>query len=296
MKRPFFNMERRHGLVGLLFISPFLVGFFQFFLFPAITSVRRSFSNVSFVDAREVLEPAGFANYAHVFFTDPEFLQLLIAYFQFLLPQLGIVLVFSMFIALTLEQKFLGRVFFRAIFFVPVIVSSGIVISILSDDLTNQAMQENTAIFITNNRILINLLIDARVGAPIIGAVLGVINSIFDLAWRSGVQILLFLAALVSIPKSFYEASTIEGASGWSTFWKITFPMISPFILVCVVYTIVDTFTDYSNPLINYIYETIQHLDYGYASAMAWVYTLAVFSVLGATVGLISRRVFYMVD
>ena len=295
-KRPIFTMERKHGLVGLLFVSPFLIGFFQFFLFPVIASVQRSFSHVRFVDAREVLEPVGFDNYLHIFFTDPEFLQLFVEYFQILLPQLAIVLIFSMFIALVLEQKFFGRTFFRAIFFVPVIVSSGIIISILSDDLTNQAMQENTAIFITNNRILINLLFDAGIGAPIIEAVLGIVNSIFDLAWRSGVQILLFLAALISIPKSFYEASKIEGASNWSTFWKITFPIISPFILVCIVYTIVDTFTDYSNPLINYIYETIRDLDYGTSSAMAWVYSLAVFLVLGATVGLASRRVFYMVE
>jgi ABC-type sugar transport system permease subunit len=110
------------------------------------------------------------------------------------------------------------------------------------------------------------------------------------------VQILLFLAALISIPKSFYEASNIEGASAWSTYWKITFPMVSPYILVAIVYTVVDSFTDYDNALINYIYDNIRQMFHGTASAMAWVYTLSVFALMGVIVGLTSRRVFYMVD
>jgi ABC-type sugar transport system permease subunit len=258
--------------------------------------VRRAFSEVTFYQAREVMTHTGLDNFQHIFFRDPEYLQLLTGYFAVMLPQLLIVLIFSMFIALILQQKFRGRTLARAIFFLPVIVSSGIVMNILGNDLTNQAAQESTAIFIMNNRVLMEIMIDAGVGAAMIEQVLAVVSSIFDLAWRSGVQILLFLAALIAIPKSFYEASTIEGASGWSTFWKITFPMISPFILVSLVYTIVDSFTDYDNELINYIYQNIRDLFYGTASAMSWVYTIAVFAVLGVIIGLVSRRVFYMVD
>jgi len=295
-KRTFLTMERKSGLVGVAFISPFLIGFLILFLIPVISSVQRSFSNWDLVEGREVLTFTGLSNYHDILFVDPEFLQLLAGYFMQMLPQLLIVLIFSMFIALLLQQKFRGRTLARAIFFVPVIVSSGIVMSILGSDLTNQQAQESVAVFITNNRVIINLLMDAQVGTQVIGFVLDVITSIFDMAWRSGVQILLFLAALISIPNSFYEASTIEGASPWQTFWKITFPMISPYILVCLVYTIVDSFTDYSNELINYIYDNIRLLFYAEASAMAWVYTVAVFVVLGVILGITSRRVFYMVD
>lgn len=295
-RRPILTMERRYGLAGLAFVSPFILGFFLFFLFPVISSVQRSFSAVSWEDGREVLTHAGLDNYRDIFFRDPNFLQFLAEYFRNMIPQLFIVLIFAMFIALILQQKFKGRTLARAIFFLPVIVSSGIVMSILGNDLTNQAMQENTAVFITNNRVLMDIMLDAQIGVPVIEQVLGVISQIFDLAWRSGVQILLFLAALIAIPKSFYEASVIEGASSWQTFWKITFPMISPYILVCLVYTIVDSFTDYSNELINYIYDNIRQLLYGPASAMAWIYTLTVFVVLGIIIGFASRRVFYMVD
>ncbi|MCL2364071.1 MAG: sugar ABC transporter permease [Defluviitaleaceae bacterium] len=295
-RKTFFTMERRWGLAGVAFVSPFIIGFVLFFLFPVIQSVQRAFVDVGWDQGREVWEPVGLDNFQNIFFRDPDFLQYLGNYFTQMLPQLVIVLIFSMFIALMLQQKFRGRTLARAVYFLPVIVSSGIVMSILGNDLTNQAAQESTAIFITNNRILMDLMVDAGFGAAMMEAVVDVVGTIFDLAWRSGVQILLFLAALIAIPKSFYEASTIEGASSWSTFWKITFPMVSPFILVCLVYTIVDSFTDYDNELINYIYQNIRDLFYGTASAMSWVYTLAVFAVLGVIIGLVSRRVFYMVD
>ena len=294
--RSVLTMERRWAMAGVVFVSPFILGFLLFFLFPMITSIRRAFSDVSWNEGREVLTPTGLSNFQDIFFRDPDFMQFLAEYFLQMLPQLIIVLIFSMFIALMLQQKFKGRTLARAVFFVPVIVSSGIVMNILGNDLTNQAAQDGTAAMLTNNRILIDLMLDAQLGAGLIVLVLDVINSIFDLAWRSGVQILIFLAALIAIPKSFYEASNIEGASSWSTYWKITFPMISPYILVCMVYTIVDSFTDYDNELINYIYQNIRDLFYGTASAMSWVYTLAVFLVLGVIVGLTSRRVFYMVD
>ena len=295
-RKSFFTMERRWGMAGIAFVSPFIIGFVLFFLFPVIQSVQRAFVDVGWDQGREVWEPVGLDNFQNIFFRDPHFLQYLGEYFAQMLPQLIIVLIFSMFIALMLQQKFRGRTLARAVYFLPVIVSSGIVMSILGNDLTNQAAQESTAIFITNNRILMDLMVDAGFGAAMMEAVVDVVGTIFDLAWRSGVQILLFLAALIAIPKSFYEASTIEGASSWSTFWKITFPMISPFILVCLVYTIVDSFTDYDNELINYIYQNIRDLFYGTASAMSWVYTLAVFAVLGVIIGFVSRRVFYMVD
>jgi ABC-type glycerol-3-phosphate transport system permease component len=142
--------------------------------------------------------------------------------------------------------------------------------------------------------VIASILLEARVGMPLISALLGVVGAIFDLTWKSGVQILLFLAALHAIPRSFYEASDIEGASAWVGFWKITFPMISPYILVCIVITVVESFSDYNQPLVKSIFDEIRAMSYGPGSAMAWFYTLTVFVGLGAVLGLISRKVFYM--
>ncbi len=295
-KRKFFTIERSGALAGYLFILPFIIGFVLFFLMPLIQSARNSFSVVEMGRTGFTLNPVGLQHYSDLIFKNSQFLPMLAGYFQTIAYELVFILIFSLFLALLLQQKFRGRTLARAIFFLPVIVSSGIVISIIGSDLTNQAMRENTNIFISNNRVIMDLLIEAQLGLPMIEALLSVVSTIFDLTWKSGVQILLFLAALHSIPTSFYEASEIEGASGWVSFWKITFPMISPYILVCFVITVVESFSDYNNLLINTIYTEIRAMNYGPGTAMAWVYTLSVFAALGVVLGLTSRRVFYMVD
>ena len=295
-KRAFLSVKRRNSIAGLLYVSPFLFGFLLFFLTPMVSSFRNSFSIIEMQKTKQITTWVGLRNYGDLIFKNAEYLPLLTGYFRALAYQLPIVLVFSLFIGLILKQKFHGRTIARAVFFFPVIVSSGVVISILGNDLTNQSLRQNTTIFITNNKVLTDLLIEARVGAPVISFLLRTVETIFDLTWKSGVQILLFLAALMSIPDSFYEAGSIEGASGWVTFWKITFPMITPYILVCLVLTIVDSFTDYNNPLINYIYAEIRNINYGPSSAMAWVYTVSVFILMSVIIGLVSGKVFYMAD
>ena len=124
-----------------------------------------------------------------------------------------------------------------------------------------------------------------------------VADNIFNITWKSGVQILLFLAGLQSVPGSLYEAASVEGATGWETFWKITFPMITPQLVIVTTYTIVDTFTDYGNQVMQDIYTTaFDRMEYGISSAMAWVYFAAVLAILGIVNWLLSKITFYMVD
>jgi ABC-type sugar transport system permease subunit len=295
-KRRWLTIERRNALAGYAFIFPFIIGFLLFFLVPLIRSLQNSLSSVAVSRSGFELTWVGLQNYSNLIFRDAEYLPNLWGYFQNIAYTLIFVMLFSLFIALMLQQNFRGRTLARAIFFLPVIVSSGIVISIIGGDLTNQAMRESSNIFITNNRVITDILLEAQIGLPLIQALLQVVSAIFDLTWKSGVQILLFLAALHSIPRSFYEASDIEGASGWVSFWKITFPMISPYILVCIVITVIESFSDYNNALLNSIFEEVRSMSYGPGSAMAWFYTLAVFVALGAVLALTSRKVFYMVD
>jgi ABC-type sugar transport system permease subunit len=283
-------------LAGYLFILPFIVGFVRFFFVPLVQSALNSFSLVEMSRSGFSRSYVGLQHYSDLIFKNSLYLPLLAGYFQTMGYELVFILIFSMFIALLLQQKFRGRTLARVVFFLPVIVSSGIVINIIGNDLSNQAMRESTNIFISNNRIITELLLEAQLGLPMIDALLSVVGTIFDLTWKSGVQILLFLAALHSIPTSFYEASEIEGASGWVSFWKITFPMISPYILVCFVVTVVESFSDYNNLLINSIYTEVRAMNYGPGSAMAWMYTVTVFAALGIILGLVSRKVFYIVD
>ena len=294
MKRRWLTIERRNALAGFAFISPFIAGFILFFLVPLIKSLENSFSSVEVTRYGFKLTWVGLKNYSDLLFKNANYLRNLTGYFAYIGYTTVFILIFSLFIALMLRQKFRGRTLARAVFFLPVIVSSGIVMSIIGNDLTSQAMRESSNVFISNNRVITNILLEAQIGLPLIEALLGVVTTIFDLTWKSGVQILLFLAALHAIPRSFYEAAEIEGASGWVSFWKITFPMISPYILVCIAITVIESFSDYNNPLLASIYAEIRAMSYGPGSAMAWFYTVTVFIALGIVLGLVSRKVFYM--
>ena len=126
----------------------------------------------------------------------------------------------------------------------------------------------------------------------IINAIIGTIDTIFQLAWHSGIQILLFLASLQSIPRALYESSSIEGANSWEDFWFITLPMISPILIVNCVYTIIDGFTDYSNVLMSHIFGYTNKLSYGISSAMAWAYFIIIAAIVAVVYKLINKRAF----
>jgi ABC-type sugar transport system permease subunit len=112
--------------------------------------------------------------------------------------------------------------------------------------------------------------------------------------WKTGVQILLFLAGLQGISPSLYESARCDGATEWENFWKITLPMISPVILLNLIYTLVDSFTDINNRMMTYIKDTaFIKIQMGYASAMGWIYFLFIFVLLILVFVLTRRLVFY---
>jgi ABC-type sugar transport system permease subunit len=121
------------------------------------------------------------------------------------------------------------------------------------------------------------------------------LNRLGLVLWRSGIQILLFLAALQGISRSLYEAGRIDGASEWVLFWRVTLPIISPVMLAVVVFTVVDSFMDtFNNPILDYVRKTaFERAKYGYAAALSWIYFLLVFAVLIVLLALMRRRVFY---
>jgi ABC-type sugar transport system permease subunit len=133
-----------------------------------------------------------------------------------------------------------------------------------------------------------------QVGTELLEYVIGVVNDIYNIINRSGVQMLIFLAGLQSISPAIYESCQIDGATSWETFWKITFPMISPMILVNAIYTIIDSFTSESNVVMTFIQNLANDGSSGdVAVAMYWMYFLVVILILAAISGLISAYVFY---
>ncbi len=293
------GIARRRAMTGRLFVLPFTLGFILLFLYPALESLRYSFSNVSFSEGVFSVSWLGVDHYVFAFTRDSKFPVMLADTFKNMALQVPVILLFSMFIAMILNQKFRGRMLARAVFFLPVIVTSGIIISLLNEDIFNQTIQtgnqQSTAIFQATG--LQQMLVSLRIPTTVITTLTEMVSTIFDMLWRSGVQILIFLAAMQSVPSQLYEAARIEGATGWESYWKITFPMISPLIFTCLVYTIVDTFTDYSNELMLTIQQmAFEQLRYAYACAMAWIFFVLVAVVILIVNRVVGRYVFYTVE
>ena len=293
------RMAGRRAWTGRMFVLPFTLGFFLLFLYPALQSLRYSLSNVSFENGIFQVVWLGLDHYVIAFTKDAQFPVLLADAFRNMALQVPVILLFSMFIAMILNQRFRGRTAARAVFFLPVIVTSGIIISILNEDIFNQTIQmgnqQSTAIFQSTG--LQQMMLGLKIPAGVITALTEVVNSIFDMLWHSGVQILIFLAAMQGVPGQLYEAARIEGATAWESYWKITFPIISPLLFTCLIYSVIDTFTDYSNALMLTIHQmAFQQLRYSYACAMAWVFFILVSLLIGLIYLLVGRHVYYSVD
>lgn len=275
------SYEKKRQKYGWLFISPWLIGLLIFFCRPIISSLKYSFSEISLEGGLNTTF-IGISQYNELFFKDTEYLPALLEAFKNLIQTVPLVLAFSLFVAIILNQDFIGRTFSRALFFLPVIVASGVVLQMLNEDAVNSNMMYenmNTTLFgATGLKVLLTQM---NLPTDIVSSLVGVVNGVFEMVWKSGIQILLFLSGLQSIPGSYYETANIEGANVWMAFWKITFPMLLPTLLVAVVYSIVDSFTYYSNPVMELIDITyLEKLRFGYASAMSWLYFVLIMVIL----------------
>lgn len=297
MKRKKMAYERKKKWAGLLFLAPFLIGFIYFFIVPFVNAFAYSFSDVKITTAGFNTTYVGIDYYKRAFTNDPDFIRRLTYSLQTMLWQIPLCMVFSVFIALILNAEFRGRTLVRGIFFLPVIIASGIVINIISMDAVASSMmagEKSSALFlgIEFGSMLINM------GFPLVVAerLMIVVNNIFQLVWKSGVQILLLIAGMQSVPVSVYEAAQIEGATGWEIFWKITLPLVSPIIFLCSFYTIVDASGDASNSMVIYIRNMASQLRMSYASMMAVVWFGVIMLFAGIAYLLLHKFVYYMDD
>lgn len=294
------SLVGKEAIAGLLFIIPFLVGFFGNFLPLIIESIKFSLSNMEVTSSGYVLSQAGnngFEHYIRLLTIDPDFNQMLLRSLGEMALKVPLVIIFSFFAANLLNQEFKGRAIARSIFFFPVILTSGVILGLENSDLLVRTLSD-TGANVDDTEAVLNVVYFIRtytdLPMSIINYLTSAINGIYDIIIASGVQILIFLAALQSISPSLYEASSIEGATKWESFWKITFPMVSPIILVNSVYTIIDTFTNETNEMMSEIKSTIfTEIKYGYGSAMAWFYFICIAIVLAVVGSIISRKVFY---
>ena len=305
-RRKIASLDKRKARVGWIFVLPFIIGFLFVYLPILKDSLYLSLCEMNTIKGGGyTLDFVGFRNYSDALFGEygTEYIQTLLTGIGGLVLEVPAILLFSLFMAILLNQKMMGRAAFRAIFFLPVVLATGIMETIENQNILGAYMGETSGIddgsgssaadSIVSAMDIETLFASMKVGTKLVGYVVGIVNQIYGIVNRSGVQMLIFLAGLQSISPAIYEACRIDGATGWETFWKVTFPMISPMILVNAVYTIIDSFTTESNTVMSYISKITNKVGTEVSTAMSWIYFLIVILILLIVAGVMSMFVFY---
>lgn len=292
------GLEQKKAMQGYLYVLPWVIGFFAFFLYPMIQTAVYSFNTLNKSDFS--LSFAGWKNYYDAFRTDVNFPQYL-GNSMLDLKDVLLILIFSFFVALLLRRKFPGSLIVKAIFFITILMESDMFLQLQSS--TSSVMNAQMASTVTEAQNTFTMLKSMDVtkyfsslgfSTDAIKYLNTAISNIFGIMVKSGIQVFIFLAALHGIPDSMYEAANMEGATQWETFWKVTFPMCGPMILVNFVYTVVDSFGSSSNDALQYIYTTaVTDFNFGFSAAMAWIYFLCISLILGVVFLIFGRKVFY---
>lgn len=292
--------ERRKALYGYGFLAIWIIGTLYFFIRPLITSFWYSLNKTTVTIGQMSTEFIGIQNYIDTFTKDTDYTEALLTVLKDTLWKTPIIIIFSILIAVILNQKFRGRTFARAVFFLPVIIATGPVMSIINGDMDSSgyaggADQFSTMFETDMAGALLRFLGVYNISDSVTEVISLITSDIFNLVWNSGIQIIIFLAALQNIPFSAKEAAQIEGATGWEFFWKITLPYISPMIIANLIYTIVDSFIDPANGVMALVLQQASAWNHGYSAAMAWAYFLIVILALGIVLPIVNKFVYYEV-
>ena len=283
-KRKYKSIETIKSRYGYYFTLLWIIGFVLFFGWPLIQSIWFTFCEV--VPTKNGLDAdfVGLKNYIYYINEHPSYPNWLSAALTSILYSLPIILLVSLVLALLLNQKFRGRLFFRALYFVPVIIATGVVVDLMFQTTSEELTAAGVSLGISDSRFSIEDVV-GWLDMPDQVAKYDklIINNIFDLLWSCGIQTVLFIAGLQSIPRTLYEASKVEGASKWEEFWFITFPMLGSVTLLVSVFTMVDLFTSEDNNLVEVAYFLMDTAQIHQPSTMLWIY----FGVVGAVMGLV---------
>src|SRR5437867_5568967 len=244
-KRMSLTMQRT--LEGYFFVAPWVLGFLVFMAWPLFQSFYLSFHELQATSLSD-LKFRGIDNYKEAFFIDARFLPRLLDTLQQNLLDVPVIMIFSLFSAILANQKIRGAMAFRAVFFLPLVIGSALVI--------RQLFDQGVGGLVLSRGVNIEDLAFQYVGPDAAQGINDLLNRLLFVLWRTGVQMLIFLAGLNAISPVLYEAARVDGATDWDRFWKVTLPLLSPVILVNLVYTIVESFTDAFNSVLKYIQDT----------------------------------------
>lgn len=266
---------------GMICVAPWVLGLIVFFVIPIFQSFYYTFCDVKLQVGGLQTKWIGLDNLKSVLTQDAYFTDNLASSVGTFAYSFPIILILSLVLALLLNQKFRGRVLFRAIYFLPVIIASGVILgTVMGQTNINSTAQTDEAV--SQNLIDVSELINwiglpAKIGNYFQSA----ITSIMNLLWTCGVQIVLFIAGMQSIPDLYYEVAKVEGATGWESFWYITLPSLSRVITLVTVYTMVELMTSRTDKVIIQAYGNMESQYFGASSAMLWIYFLIIGAILG---------------
>lgn len=266
------KLSQKEAITGLLFVTPWFIGTAMFLIYPLATSFWYSLNNILITPKGRVFNFIGRGNYTQILMSDPDFPMELSTYLLSTVISVPVIVVFALIIAMLLNGKIVCKGFFRLIFFLPVIVVSGPVMNMLTE--------QGAATISTIDASAIESVLEDILPSMLASTIGDLFENMVTMLWYSGVQILIFLSALQKIDRAQYEAAQMDGASGWECFWKITLPTVKPMILLNVIYTIVFISGNEQNSIITLIQDSMfsggEGKGYGYAAAMAWIYSLVV--------------------
>ena len=279
---------------GLLFVLPFIIGFIWMFFLPLLESLRYTFYRVTVGADGLVLDWIGLENYIYMATTDANFIKRLITMASEMGIQILVIMFVSIFLAILLTDKFAGRLLFRTCLFLPMIFGSAAILSAFKELGGANEMSESGNAFVMMSGELtgfINEIIQSfGILTPVIEKFTTYAGTLFNLLWSAALQIIIFIIGLQAIPSQLYEVAKMEGATKWETFWKITFPLLTPSILLCLIYSIVDYFNSSSNPVVELIESNmVARLDY--ACTQSWAYAMMVFIVVLIVNAIVSRKI-----
>ena len=322
MSRRHLSMKAKRSISGYLFILPFVIGFVVFMAAPLFMSLQMSFSKVNsdtisatgfhmesylgmadgasfFTVSKEsgfltaLIDLLGLDNYKYALTVDPLFNQYLVEEITKIGTHTIAIIVVAFVIAVLLNQEFKGRALVRAIFFLPVILSSGVLVNLETDNTLMQGMQEliseQTPFTVTDS--MMEILQLTGIGGDLLDIVFDLIAEVYDIVMGSGIQIIVFLSGLQNVPASLYEAADVEGCTKWEAFWMITFPMVSPLLIVNIIYTIVDFYTKMSGNLSNLLDTALLNFNYDRVAAMNWIYFAITLAMIGLCTVILSKGV-----
>ena len=289
-KKHYKSLEKKTALWGLIFLLPWLIGLVFFFLKPLALTFYYAFCSMEMENGIFKGTFNGIENFKYALGVDADFTKDLATAFKDMLTNVPIQIFVSLFIAILLNGEFKGRGFFRAVFFIPIILATGIT----TIELTEVSLTSQVSESVVNMDWLTELIVNTGIPTELTSLLTSYISNIFDVVTTSGVQILIFLSGLQAISPTLYEVAQLEGCSTFETFCKITLPMISPMILVCLVYSISEVFAkaDVTDTIYSVTFKG-QAMYYGYGAAMSVIYFIVTLASIGIVCGIVAKGVFY---